>query len=198
MKINRAEFFKKYRENFNPELTRQQVSGYDAIFDYWESSPLNDLRWLAYALATAYHETGKIMYPVREGFCSTDAGAIQAVTKLFEKGKIQRNYAIPHLNNGNSYYGRGLVQITHGDNYSRIGNIIGHPLFEKPDLALNLIISVKIMFVGMSDGLFTGKRFRDYFTDTKTDWLGARRIINGTDKKELIADYAKKFFACLS
>jgi len=197
MKVNRAEFFKEYRKLFNPELTKQQVAGYDAIFDYWESSPLNDLRWLSYALATAYHETGGKIEPVREGFAKTNEEAIRAVTKLFEKKKILRNYALPHPN-GNSYYGRGLPQITHGFNYEKIGKAIEVPLYENPDLALRLDIAVKLMFVSMTDGLFTGKRFRDYFSDTKTDWQGARRIINGTDKKELIADYAKKFFSCLS
>jgi hypothetical protein len=36
-----------------------------------------------------------------------------------------------------------------------------------------------------------------YFTPKVEDWEGARKIINGTDKKELIAGYGKKFLKCL-
>jgi hypothetical protein len=31
----------------------------------------------------------------------------------------------------------------------------------------------------------------DYFNDKVTDWVNARRIINGTDKAAVIASYAK-------
>ena len=37
----------------------------------------------------------------------------------------------------------------------------------------------------------------DYFTAQKTDWVNARRIINGTDKAQTIADYARAFYAAL-
>jgi len=33
---------------------------------------------------------------------------------------------------------------------------------------------------------------------TKEDWEGARRIINGRDKKVLIASYAKKYYSAIS
>ena len=55
-----------------------------------------------------------------------------------------------------------------------------------------------ILFEGMILGTFTGKKFADYFSPTKEDWTGARRIINGTDKKELIASYAKRYYAAIS
>jgi hypothetical protein len=37
----------------------------------------------------------------------------------------------------------------------------------------------------------------NYFNDKKEDWVNARRIINGTDKAELIAGYGKKFMGSL-
>jgi predicted chitinase len=199
MKVDRAKFFKHYRSNLEDHLEQSQVQGYDAIFDYWESSTLNDPRWLAYALATAYHETGRKMQAVREGFCDSDQCSIKAVTRLFEQKRIARNYALPHPN-GQGYFGRGLVQITHGNNYETLGRAIGlgMGLYDKPGLALQLEVAVKIMFVGMTQGLFTGKRFADYFNNTATSWTPARRIINGVDKADLIAGYAKKFFKCLS
>jgi predicted chitinase len=198
MKIERKEFFDNFRVRFQAKLNQKQVDGYSAMFDYWESSTLNDKRWLAYALATAYHETGATMQAVREGFCDSDACSVKAVTKLFTQGRIKRNYALPHPN-GNSYFGRGLVQITHGYNYERMGTALGmgRKLYDDPSLALDTFVAVQILFVGMRDGLFTGKRFADYFGNTKTDWLNARRIINGVDKAEKIAAYARDFYACL-
>jgi hypothetical protein len=45
----------------------------------------------------------------------------------------------------------------------------------------------------MHGGLFTGKKLSDYITASKTDYVNARKIINGTDKAALIAGYAKQF-----
>jgi hypothetical protein len=58
--------------------------------------------------------------------------------------------------------------------------------------------AIPIMFIGMKDGLFTGKKFADYFSPAKEDWVNARRIINGTDKAKLIAGHARKFYSAIS
>ena len=162
-------------------------------------SNLTDNRWLAYALATAFHETGEYLQPVREGFCSSDQGSINAVTDLFDRGIIGENYALREAN-GQSYFGRGLVQITFGDNYKRLGQAIGigDDLYDNPSLALNMDIAVKILFTGMVDGLYTGHSLRKYFFEDRTDWVNARKIINRLDKADLIADYGQKFLDCLS
>ncbi len=199
MSIDRKKFFDSYRVQFYPTLTQTQVDGYNAILNYWETASLQDLRWLAYALATAYHETGELIEPVREGFCKTDAGSIQAVTDLYNRGIIGQNYAAPE-SNGKSYFGRGLVQLTFADNYKKMGEAlgIGSQLYDNPSLALDLNTSVKILFKGMIDGLFTGHSLSDFFNSTTTDWVHARKIINGMDKAEAIADYAQRFKACLA
>jgi hypothetical protein len=57
----------------------------------------------------------------------------------------------------------------------------------KPDIA------AEILFTGMEDGWFTGKALDDYFNLLATDYVGARRIVNGTDKASLIAGYARDF-----
>jgi hypothetical protein len=54
------------------------------------------------------------------------------------------------------------------------------------------------MFVGMTKGLFTGKKLSDYFNDKLDDWINARRIINGTDKNEFVADKGQKFFDAIT
>ncbi len=196
-KVNRAKFFSAFRTQFR-DPNKSQVQGYDAIFDYWDKSNLTDNRWLAYALATAFHETGENLQPVREGFASSDQGSINAVTSLFNRGRIGENYALREAN-GQSYFGRGLVQITFGDNYKRLGQAIGigNQLYDNPSLALNMDIAVKILFKGMVDGLYTTHSFRKHFFEDRTDWVNARRIINGKDQADLIADYGQKFLRCL-
>lgn len=196
--INREEFYKRYRIYFAPELNQSQVDGYEAIFNYWDLYQLRNIRWLAYVLATAYHETGRRIEPVREGFKDCDMDSINHVTRMYNRGQISTNYAEPN-EYGRSYFGRGLVQITWESNYRRLGKAIGlgQRLLEDPSLALDLMISVRILFIGMIDGLFTDHKLVDYITDHKCDYVGARRIVNGTDKDELIAGYAHKFEKCL-
>ena len=68
------------------------------------------------------------------------------------------------------------------------------PLYEKPDLALVPDIAYDIMEYGMFYGFFTGKKLGDYVNENKSDYYNARRVINGTDKAELIKGYAEKFY----
>ena len=58
-------------------------------------------------------------------------------------------------------------------------------------------IALKALFDGMIKGMFTGKKLADYFNDTRTDWVNARRIVNGVDKAVEIANIAKMFYADL-
>ena len=203
-KVDRAEFFAAFESQFNRQLNSLQEQGYNAIFDYWDKSDLSDNRWLAYVLATAFHETGEDMQPVREGFASTDQRSINIVTQMFNSGRIGFNYALPE-SNGNSYFGRGLVQITFGDNYKRLGQAIGigNRLYDNPSLALDMDIAVKILFKGMVDGLYTGKSLRKYFFENRNDWDGARDIINPGEQAVFqipskVAGYGQKFLRCLS
>lgn len=182
-KINRKFFFETVRSRlFGGRLTQQQVDGMTAILDRWEEHHAkDDDRWLAYMLATAYHETDKKMWPIEE----------------YGKGK-GKPYGKPDPETGKVYYGRGLVQLTWKRNYERMSEILKVDLVNNPDLALDLDISVRIMFYGMINGTFTGKKLGDYFNESKEDWVQARRIINALDKANLIADHAKKFYSAIS
>lgn len=147
---------------------------------------------LAYVLATVFHEVGSPFLPVREGYAKSDEEAIKIVTRMFEQGKIKTNYAKP-ASNGKSYFGRGFVQLTWEANYKTMGKKLSLPLWENPSLALENYAAAQIVSKGMIDGLFTGKKLSDYITESKTDYVGARRIINGTDRASMIAEYADKF-----
>ena len=67
-----------------------------------------------------------------------------------------------------------------------------------PTLALQSDVATNIMFIGMTKGLFTGKALHDYFNDKLDDWINARRIINGKDRSEFIADEGQKFFDAIT
>lgn len=88
------------------------------------------------------------------------------------------------------YYGRGLVQITWEVNYKKFGIV-------NPDDALEWPVALRCLFEGMIKGSFTGKKLSDYITPEKQDYVGARRIVNGTDRADTISGYAVKFLAAL-
>ena len=191
--IDRKKFYSCIKENgLFDSLNQSQVDGINAILDEWEKRNLVDLRWLAYMLATAYHETAKTMRAIEE----------YGKGKNYVYGKKIKRSKVAYINPDKIYYGRGLVQLTWYENYELMGRLLGIDLLNKPELALDKNIAVQIMFEGMlkgasSFGDFTGKCLEMYFNATTEDWLGARKIINGTDKADSIAGYAKKFYSCL-
>lgn len=183
--INRKSFYVQIRPDLFPKLSESQVGGIEVILNEWVASGLYDLRWLAYMLATTYHETARTMQPIAE----------------YGKGR-GRPYGLPDPITGKIYYGRGLVQLTWSSNYIKMGGILQIDLYNNPDLALITSVAVKIMFEGMTTaksyaGDFTGKHLGNYFNKSTEDWSGARRIINGKDRAEIIAGYARIFYKSL-
>jgi putative chitinase len=174
--------------NLYNKVNKSQMRGMLAIIDYWESNKLfTDARWLAYILATVYHETGKSFEAIEE--------VGQGIRKPYGR-KIKQNLR-PYQLPDKLYYGRGLVQLTWYDNYDKFGKLLKIDLLNKPELALKLDVSIEILFKGMTQGLFTGVNLSRYFNDQREDYVSARKIINGTDKADLIALYAKKFLNCI-
>ena len=55
---------------FSRRAERMHVDGQSVILAVWDhqagGTPMNDLRWLAYMLATTYHETAQRMWPITE------------------------------------------------------------------------------------------------------------------------------------
>lgn len=194
MHLNLTAFFAYVRKApFGGRLTQDQVEGTEIIINKFYSAGGKDLRHLAYILATAFHETGGRMVPVREGFAKTDAAA-RRITAKYKYGKPEEN--------GKVYYGRGHVQLTWGRNYAVMGKLVGLPLYDEPDLALKPEVSVAILVEGMMRGVsakgdFTGKAVEDYFNALVDDPVGARAVVNGKDKAVLIAGYHQNFLDAL-
>jgi predicted chitinase len=168
------------------KFSQSQVDGINFILGEWDESGLTDLRWLAYMLATAFHETAQTMQPIRE----------YGKGKGKKYGKKIKMSGQVYTQPDQIYYGRGYVQLTWYENYDNFGKILDIPLLEEPDLALEPSIAAKIMIIGMARGLFTGKKLSVYF-NKNTDWVNARRVINGLDKAEVIAKYARIFYSGL-
>jgi predicted chitinase len=182
---------------FGGALTQNQVDTMNALFASWAKHGGTDQRQLAYVFGTVYHEAGRAMVPVREGFSSSNESAIAAVTSMFNRHIIKTNYALPDPVTGQSYYGRGFVQITWKANYAAFEKLLNIPLVTNPDLALQTTTSAEIAVIGMMNGVFTGKKLSDYFNATITDWTNARKIINGLDRTAIIAGYAQNFYTAL-
>lgn len=148
----------------------------------------------AYVLGNAYHETAHTMEPVRETMAQSDASAQARLDHAFERGQLPW-VSKPYWKDG--YFGRGHTQLTHKYNYERAGRALGVDLVGNPSLALDPEISAEIMVRGMLEGWFTGKKLEDYITLKASDYVGARRIINGTDRARAIAEHAREYEAAL-
>jgi predicted chitinase len=196
--MNRTVFFDRVRSSFG-KLNQPQVNGFNSILAGWDKRGGGDPRWLAYMLATAWHETGKAMQPINE------LGGTDYFTRMYDpppagtRPSVAKELGNTNPGDGARYHGRGYVQLTGRTNYAKMGQKlgIGDDLVNNPDRALDPAIAEEIMFVGMRDGYFTGKKLADYFGAGKDDPVNARRIINGIDKAETIAGYHRKFLAAI-
>lgn len=179
------------------KLSESQVSAFNHIVSAMDADKSISYPQGAYILATIWHETATTMQPIAE--YGKGKGRIYGTwyknskdqLYTFKDGSkttvyLQSDY--PYL-----YYGRGYVQLTWYFNYENASKKIGVDFLNNPDLVMNKNHAVKIMIQGMKEGWFTGRKLSDYIYQSKKDYEGARRIINGTDKAKLIAGYAETF-----
>lgn len=182
-------FFDTVRPIFGGKLTQGQVEGMTKIVEYGEywgyTAPD-----IAYALATTKKETARWMQPIREGARRfgtkySDAAAKRAVASIHAKGIIRTNYALPAGPFKQSYYGRGLIQITWYDNYKKFTGKLKKPLDANPDLALEWDIALDILFLGLRDGMFRkGLAFEDFDLRDPQDVYRARDAVNGDKNRK--------------
>ena len=188
MPYARKTFFDEVRKDlFHGSLTQSQVDEMEYILGIWEkhfeeANPRDGTNWLAYALASFFHETAETMRAIEE----------------YGKGS-GKSYGQPAGPYGQKYYGRGHIQLTWHDNYKKGERYLKErygvdaPLEKEPHRMLHGETSALVSFDGMIHGWFTGVGLPKYFNGTTEDPVNARRIVNGTDRADLIAGYYRKF-----
>lgn len=185
---NMAGFFANVR-GYVGKLSQVQVDSINAILQAGSHWPLG---WMAYALATAYHESR--FKPVIE------MGGPKYLSK-YDTGRLARILGNTPEADGDGilYAGRGFVQLTGRTNYGNAGAELGIDLLNFPDLALDIKTAARILVWGMENGKFTSRKLSHYIIDDGNHdaFVRARRIINGTDRADLIADHADRFVDAL-
>jgi hypothetical protein len=191
--INREVFFTGYKNKFlkaGGSLNQSQVDGLNFILNKLdESKILNRARHYAYILATIYHECAVKWQPIQE------MGS--------QRYLLSKKYY--------PWIGRGYVQLTWIFNYTAMKPIVEQflphvDILRHPDSAMDPEAAWIILEAGMTKAdigplkepnFVPGHTLERYFNDSITDWVNARRIINGKDCANLIGGYAKKFYDCI-
>ena len=181
-----------YTKRFGP-LTNNLVDAFTFLFgkistDARFADTDTDRRKLAYCLATFKWETAHTMQPIDErggdAYFNRRYGPQTSVGKMLGNTKA---------GDGALYHGRGYVQITGRNNYAKAKKLTGVDLISEPNRAKEQELAYQIAIQGMMDGWFTGKKLSNYFIGENADYLNARRIINGQDQAEKIADIARNY-----
>ncbi len=132
---------------------------------------------VAYILATLAWETNHTFMPIEEAYW---------LTKDWHMKHLYPKYGM--------YWGRGYVQLTWKANYEKFAPLVHSDLINEPDLAKYPPYAMKILVLGMRDGLFTGHSLAHH-TDKRgnLDFVRARNIVNGSDKAHIIASMAQEY-----
>lgn len=190
-----AAFFAEARRIVGGRLDAVQVDTINRLLvaaGHWRTS------WMAYGLATGWHEAR--LRPAREKGSGDgpDADPWDDYLEKYDTGRLAQALGnTPEADgDGVRYAGRGLPQLTGLANYRKASAALGVDFVSHPDKLLEPEHAVAVMVWGMEVGAFTGKALRHYLPDrlgTPAQFIAARRIINGTDRAASIAALAERF-----
>ena len=178
MLIDPARFIAAYENRFTPMPVPARAGMQQLLVFLGQDAALRDARWVAYMLATVKHECADVWQPIEE------RGPVSYFAKYDAGTELGARLGNVEAGDGQRFKGRGYVQLTGRSNYTRAG------LAQAPERALDPPTAYTLLSDGMRLGQFSGKALADYMGDAGTDYLGARHIINGQDRAELIAGYA--------
>ncbi|WP_421594341.1 peptidoglycan-binding protein [Shinella sp. M27] len=201
--MNRTAFYAALRGGamFPKGLNASQVDGVENLLDVWARYFADDaLQFLAYDLATAFHETAATMQPIKE------RGAVAYFSKYEPGTKLGKMLGNTVAGDGYRFRGEGHVQNTGRRNARHASDQINKRFDLKIDLVANPeqrgdpFVSAISLFLGNREGWWTGRDLDDFIDgiDEATDedlreYIAARRVVNGTDKAAKIAGHAIEF-----
>ena len=175
---------------------------------------VTDLGQIAYILATAEHESKfgvvDLSYAPGHNWIEEDPG-FDPPARFADRPAYLRRLR-NHFNNmysnrrdignrggddGYTYRGRGYVQLTGRDIYTRVGPLLtpALDLVAYPELAARPQIAAEIIVLGMKDSLYTQTREKlsDYIKGETRDFVGARYLVNQQDDAAEIANRANTY-----
>lgn len=180
--VDSMEFMRRYEAAFGPQSMLTHANLRKLVQWIEDDAAMADDRYKAYVLATIRRECG-VEYQAQserggEAYCAKYDGRA-------DLGNTQPG-------DGYLFRGRGYCQLTGRGNYKRMGDALGVDLIGDPDKANQPDIAYRIISLGMIGGKFTGVSLKKYITATGCDYANARKIINGLDHAQEIADNAAK------
>lgn len=193
---------------FYAALRRSKLMG--ATLDQSEVDGINNMlgefgkaNWpisfAAYGLATAYHETGGEMQPVKEK--GTSAYFFRMYDPKGARPAVAARLGNTQTGDGVKFCGRGLPQTTGRTNYAKAKAFLGVDCIANPDLLLDPDTAARWMVHGMEIGVFTSRKLADDLPRngpaTQKQFELSRDIINGHDLETKIALEALAFQAAL-
>ncbi len=201
------EFLLKVESNkSNPIAQGNRDAAIRAILWTSQSSELS-LNQAAYAFATAEHETNSYTQLREEKESSSlspkpKTGFLSNYNGWVAWRKDQREYYsneyngrlgnVDGTNDGYTFRGGGYVQLTGRGNYAKFGldenNI---------DEVVDPLRAAGILVSGLMNGTFAGPKLSSFVNSNKTDFAGARAVVNSKDPQTRIVDFANKYLKAL-
>jgi hypothetical protein len=136
---------------------------------------ITDVGQISYILATARHESASYSTIHEIG-----AGGYCGDSKKYD-----------------GWAGVGLVQLTWKGNYEEAKTKLGFDHLTTEDFCRHIAtrpdVVITILIQGMMEGWFTGVGLPRYVNESKRDYVNARRVVNGVDRKYHIAAIAKNY-----
>lgn len=217
--LDRKAFFAAARiKPFGGSLSQSQVDGLNALLD---TAPIGMLsNALAYCFATTHHETGAAMVPRVENLNYTSAARIRQVwpsrflTNSSAEPYVRNPQALANRvyggrlgntqpNDGWDFRGMGDVQATGRDNARRAtGRLLdlgylspGEDLEKTPTRMLDPDVAAAMLFVGLTEGWYTGKKLSDFFTKDKSLPVAARAMVNPDANGAIVSELYRGYLA---
>lgn len=138
---------------------------------------------LAYILATAHWETDR--FNAMEEYAS--GAAYEGRSDL---GNV-------HSGDGVRFKGRGFPHLTGRRNYEWGSVTSGYDLVADPSLASDPSVSARLLVIGQMTGHFTGVGLGKFINDHRADFINARKVHNGLDRAETVADIAERYLVAI-